>query len=372
MARKLCIAAMAATLSATSLAQVPDLVTSIDAGGRAMGVGGSSYVTGADTLSSYFNPAGLGYLSRSEVGLTIRNMPESQTVVTGDLVPSGNERLESNGKKGPNGLGHLGFALPLNGGQKGTIGIAITDAGQMRDRRIAGTGLTEGGIAANGYNQLLKNKTDFINLSYGKATPSGFNFGFGLIYARNNTVNIRVGVPSGSTIYDEESSGWGGIVGLMFTPRNNPNISIGMSYRSEISLKSNSGNILLYDKVPARANIGAAIRRDGLRGGKDFLVLSGEVNHFFDGSPSVFFDREAQTTGGLGMEYNYGMGGNRIPIRIGFNFVPSGGQAYAARNSFTYGIGYRAGSGDWGVDLNFGRPQGGGADASLSLMYRFK
>lgn len=373
-ARKLFTTFSLAGTAAIATAQVPDMVTAFDAGSRALALGSSDHITGADTLSGYYNPAGLGYLNRPQIGLTIRNFPESNSIVTGDLIPQGGERLRSEGSSGPNGLGHLGFATPLKSdGSRGTISVALTAAGQLRDNRLAGNGLTEGGTPAPNYQQLLKNKTDIVSLAYGRAlNDGGLSWGVGLLYARNNTVNNSSGVPSGNTFYNEQSSGFGGIAGLMFVPKSNPNLSFGVSYRSEIKLKSSSGNILLYDTIPARLGGGVALRRDGFRGGRDYLVLSAEVNHYFEGSSSIFFDREAQTVFGTGLEYNFQYGGNRIPIRLGYQFVPAGGNQFGSRNSFTYGIGFRPSNSDWGVDLSFGRPNGGGQDASLSLTYRFK
>lgn len=371
--RLIWIAAGAATAS-MGYAQVPDLVTAFDYGGRALGMGTATNATGAGTHSGLYNPAGLGFLSKTEVGLAARNFPESRTIVTGDLVPTGNERLDTTGESGPQGLSHIGFALPIGAeGRRGTVSVALTAGGQVRDSRRAGPGLTEGGVNASAYNQLLKNRTDFVSIGYGKANyDSGFNWGLGLLYARNNTINNRIGVPSGATLYEEQSSGFGGVLGVMYTPRKNSNLTFGASYQSEIKLKSNSGAVLLYDRIPARLTGGVAIRRDGFRNGRDYVVAGAEVTHHFDGTESIFFDRDPQTTFGLGVEYNYEMGGHRIPIRLGYNFVPSGGFNYGSRNTFTYGIGFRPVNGDWAVDLSFGRAQRGGADAALSLTYRFK
>lgn len=370
----LMLAASSLAVSAGAHAQVADLVTAFDAGSRTLAFGGTDHMTGADTLASVYNPAGLGYLSQRQIGLAVRNFPQSKTVVTGDLVPSGAERLSSTGDTGPRGLSHVGFVLPLgNEGARGAVGIALTTGGQMRDERVAGTGLTEGGVSASNYAQLLKNRTDFVTVGYGKsANEGGFSWGASLVYARNNTVNNRSGVPSGATQYEELSSGWGGILGLMFVPRSNPNVSFGLSYRSQISLKANSGNILLYDKIPARLAGGVTVRKDGFRGGKDYMVIGAEVQHYFDGGDGVFFDRDPQTVFGVGLEYNYSHSSVRIPVRIGYNFVQAGGFAYGSRNAFTYGIGFRPNNSDWGLDLSFGKPTGGGSDVGLSLSYRFK
>ncbi|HZH97758.1 MAG TPA: hypothetical protein VEX38_02200 [Fimbriimonadaceae bacterium] len=374
-ATKMTIAALGVTiLPSIASAQVPDLVAAFDAGGRAMGMGGATYVTGSDTMSGYYNPAGLAYVSRGQVGLTFRNMPQSRTTVSGDLVPTGSERLSSEGDTGPRALSHVGIAIPLrnrSGSTNGTIGLALTTGGQIRDERTAGPGLAEGGLGAPGYSQLLKSKTDFVSLSYGRSLSDTFNICISLLYAVNNQSNVRNGVPSGATSFEETATGLGLLVGMQFTPRDNPNLMFGASYRTPISLKGRNGAQLIYDKIPARLQIGGAVRRDGLRGGRDFILVGADVQHFFAGNQGVLFDRDPQTVLGFGLEYSYATGSARVPIRLGYQFVPAGGNNFGARNSFTYGVGYRPGNGDWGVDVNFGRAQAGGQDMSINLMYRF-
>ena len=97
----LMLAASSLAVSAGAHAQVADLVTAFDAGSRTLAFGGTDHMTGADTLASVYNPAGLGYLSQRQIGLTVRNFPQSKTVVTGDLVPSGAERLSSKRTEDP-------------------------------------------------------------------------------------------------------------------------------------------------------------------------------------------------------------------------------------------------------------------------------
>jgi len=366
----LLLTALGATMAPTVHAQVPDLVAAFDAGGRAMGMGGVTYQTGSDTLSSYANPAGLGYINKRTIGVTFRNFPESDTIVTGDIAPSGTQFLTSSGKAGPTGLGHAGIAIPLQGGRGGTIALSLTAAGQLRDSRIAGPGLTENGLPAGGFSQLLKSRTDFVNLSYGKATADGtFAWGAGLVYAINRQMNLR-NAPSGTTSFDAQATGLGAQVGVIVTPKENPDLSLGASYRTGIKLKS-GGAGLIYDEIPARLAAGIAVRRDGFRGSRDYMILGLEVQHFFDAGDSQFIDRDPQTVLGLGTEYNYAIGGGRIPIRFGFNFVPSGGTNFGRRNNFTFGLGYRPNNGAWGLDLNWGKPQGGGSDFSIGLSYQF-
>jgi hypothetical protein len=361
----------AALLPAMAHAQVPDMVAAFDAGGRAMGMGGATYQTGSDTLSGYYNPAGLGFVNKNTLGMTVRNMPESETMVTGDIAPNGTQFLTSTGKPGPTGLGHIGLAVPLGHGHGGTIELSLTRGGQLRDSRFAGPGLTEGGLNAAGYTQLLKSTTDFVNLSYGKATNDGtFSWGLGLVYAINRQVNFKL-APSGSTAFDEQATGLGAQVGFIVTPKDNPDVSFGASYRTAIKLKTGSASPLIYEEIPARLAAGIALRRNGFRGTRDYMVLGADVQHFFDGSDSQFIDRDQQTMFGLGVEYNYGMGGARIPIRFGFNFLPAGGDQFGQRNTFTFGVGYRPSNTDWGLDLNWARPSGGGSDFGIGVTYRF-
>ena len=114
-------------------AQVPDLVNAFDAGGRAVGMGGVTNVTGSDTLSGYYNPAGLGFVTRPTIGITFRNMPESRSVVSGDIGPTGTQRFSTTGQSGSTGLGHAGLAFPLkgrNGSSNGTVALTLTKGGE--------------------------------------------------------------------------------------------------------------------------------------------------------------------------------------------------------------------------------------------------
>lgn len=375
MNQRLLISAFGVLATAGAFAQVPDLVTAFDAGGRAMGMGGASYQTGSDTLSNYYNPAGLAFIDRSMLGITFRNFPQSRTVVTGDIGPAGTQRLDSTGDKGPTGMGHAGLAIPIKnraGGNKGVIAISTTAGGQLRDERVGGAGLQEGGIAANGYSQLIKSDTDFVNLSYASgATDGSFAYGLGVVYAINRQVNNRL-APSGLTLFDAQATGIGIQGGVITSPKDNPDLSFGLSLRSPISLKSGGNSPLIYSRIPGRIAAGLAMRRDGFRSdNKDFMVLAADIQHFFGGSESQFIDRNAQTVLGAGLEYHYSFGGYRVPLRLGYSFVPAGGDFYGRRNSFTFGLGVRPVSNDWAIDVNFGRPSEGGSDLSVGFTYKF-
>ena len=368
-ARKLVILALAATAAPGALAQVPDILAAFDAGGRAMGTGGGGYQTGADTMSGYYNPAGLAYVDQAQIGLAVRNLPESETAVAG---PENNLRLDSKGKRGDNGLTHAGYAFPWHGG---TAAVTWTVGGFIKDTQ-AGTNL-DNGIAT--YFNDIKAKTDFVNLSYGKTMrDQSASWGVSLIYAQQGIVNtVRKTftdnqIPAQTSFVDETGNGFGAQIGFMFTPRDRSNMSLGFSYRTEINLSNNEETASLYDKIPARLAAGASVRQDGLRSGKDFAVYSLDVQHFFAAGNSSRLDRNDQTVVGFGLEYNYQWGPGRIPIRFGYSYSPKGGDGFGSRNSFTYGIGYRHGTGDWGIDFNLGRVNRGGIDQGLSLVYKLR
>jgi hypothetical protein len=360
-------------LACTSMAQVPDLLNALDAGGRAMGAGGSLYATGSDTLSSYYNPAGLGYASQGAVGVAYRNLPKSKTKASDEF---GDLRLDSSGERGNNAISHVGLNFPLQEGRHGVIGVSYTIGGYINDER-SNAGVLVGGNPVNFYSERLKAQSDYFSVGYGKASASqDFSWGIGLQYVRQKISDRALLVDSGNntllnTDLDETGNGLGIIAGLQFIPKSNPNVSFGLSYRSEINLTNNNDTKSLYDKIPARLLAGVAFRQDGMRGGRDFIVYGLQIMHFFEGESSQVFDRKAQTTVGFGLEYNYQTNGFRIPIRLGYNVVPSGGDDFGSRNAFTFGLGYRPLDNRFGVDFNFASPESGGFDLGISLNYRF-
>jgi hypothetical protein len=372
-ARKLTMAALGGTLlPGAAVAQVPDLLAAFDAGGRAMGMGGATYGTGSETLSSYYNPAGLGYLNRPQVGVSIRNLPRSTTIVTGQLG-EGTERHATTAERGQMALTHAGLALPLRrrGGGGGTLGIALTTTGYIEDEARAGTGLTSGGLDFGGFGENRKSRTDVISISYGQATPDQYaTWGVGLLFALNHQryLSNRFGLADVST----NSTGLGLVAGFQMVPRNNPNMNFGVSVQTPISLSRRGGDALIYSRIPGRITGSMGWRRDGLRGGRDFLLAGVDINHFFGREGGRMFGNRSQTTAGAGFEYNYALGGARVPVRVGYNFVPGGGELFGSRNTFTFGLGYRPANGNWGIDVNFGQPQvGGGTDMGVNLFYRF-
>ncbi len=373
-ARKLMFVLGGATLvAASSMAQVPDLLNALDAGGRAMGAGGAFYSTGSDTLSTYYNPAGLGYVGQGQVGLAYRNLPESKTKASNEF---GSLRLDSDGDKGGNAITHLGIAMPLGDGRRGTLGVGFTIGGFIDDTR-EDDGVLVGGNPVNAYSEKIKARSEYFTVAYGKSDPNqGFSWGAGLQYVRQYISNNVLLVDSGNNVLldadlEDTGSGIGFIIGVQFSPRGNSNMSIGLSYRSEVDLNGNETTDQLYDKIPARLMGGIALRQDGFRGGRDFLVYGAQVQHFFGGDSSQVFDRSDQTVLGIGAEYNYHFSGYRIPVRVGFNAVPGGGDDFGRRNTFTFGLGFRPLDNRFAVDFNFATPSNGGYDLGISLNYRF-
>lgn len=365
-ARKLSFVVLGAAAFATpTLAQVPDLMNSLDAGGRAMGMGGALYSTGSDTLSSYYNPAGLGYVRDTTVGAVYRNLPKSTSTASGEL---NDPVLSTTAQSGSREITHFGAVFPF---AHGGLGLSYTVGGYIDDFRQGS--VTLGGDPVNNFAERIRMKQDYFTLAYGHSSAdASFSWGVGAMFVQQNLRDQRAGDVNGGSLAADvsgTSKGFGGIIGVQFNPRGS-NTSYGLSYRSEIKL-SGSDTTLLADKIPARLKGGIAIRQDGLRGGKDFLLYGIDAAHYFKvTNPSSLFDREDQTTFGFGAEYNYGLGTARVPLRFGYSFIPSGGDGYSDRNTLTFGIGYRPANNDYTIDLNFGRPQHGGFDLGLSLTYK--
>lgn len=356
----------AATMATPACAQVPDLLNALDAGGRAMGTGGALYSTGSDTLSSYYNPAGLGYIGQSTLGLEFRNLPKSRTTANGDF---NNPNLSSSGVSGNKELSHFGFVMPF---AKGGLGLSYTVGGFIDDFRTGN--VTIGGTAVQNYAERITSKTEFFTVGYGVASKDqSFSWGLGLQYVQESLSDDLAGTLSGVPLSGTpraSTNGLAGLIGVQFNPKAS-NMSWGLSYRSEVNLSDNGSTSLLMDKIPARLMGGFAMRQDGMRKSKDFLLYGAQISHFFSANNSgQNFQRKAQTTAGFGFEYNYDMGGARIPIRLGFNYVPSGGTGYGDRNAITFGFGYRPAKGDYTVDLNLARPSHGGFDMGLGLSYK--
>ncbi|RYG17337.1 hypothetical protein EON82_23980, partial [bacterium] len=355
-----------------ALAQVPDLLNALDAGGRSMSMGGGNNATNVDTLASFYNPAALGYLDTREVGLAYRNLPSSRTVLSGGRA---NPDQNTDASSGSRSITHAGFAAPVRdlfGRGSGTIGISYTVGGSIDDDARATT-LTDGPLTLRNYRLRREAKSSFYSLSYGKAVNNGLSYGAGLVIASqkvsySETANAfdaaNTEVPFGSVDASSTGSGIGVIAGALYTPTTAPSWTFGASVRTPINLSGNGETSSEYDKIPGRVLLGATWRREGFRGGKDYLLLGGQIQHFFGGESSRFFDRSSQTLFGLGAEYNLGIESGRVPLRVGFIQIPSGGDGFGDRNAFTFGVGYRPNRVPVGLDLSWAVPENGGFDFS--------
>lgn len=375
MTRKLLAVSVApVALAGIAHAQIPDLLTSYDAGTAAMGAGGALYATGGGTISAYYNPAGLAYATRKELSFNIKNRPTSNTFSTGT---STNRTLTTDGSPGKKGLSHLGLAVPLSNG-RGVVALTYTLGGYIEDTQSSNS-LTFGGLTAQNYLLTRKAAADFYTLAYAKTSPSqDFSYGIGLNYIRQSVNNTETGILTGGgqqipldTHNAETGYGYGVTVGIEGTPKNQPNISWGASFRTPVTLKGNPNTSALYGKIPGRVIGGLAFRQDGFRGGKDYLVYGIQGQYFFGGNDSLLFQRNNQFVTNFGLEYNMFKFGGRFPLRLGYVVNPSSGDGYGSRNSLNYGVGYRPENGKYDFDLGLANAQGGGTDFSIGVTLRF-
>lgn len=361
-------------LSAAGFAQIPDLLNTIDAGSRSMGAGGAFNVTSADTFSILNNPAGIGFLSSKTFGISMRNLPKSTTQIFGDLA---NPTYSTTGSGGKNSITHFGYAMPLKKG--GTFGFSYQVGGYLDDFR-SGTNVTIGGFSGATYQEQINAKTDYYTLALGRTNAAGDkSFGWGLTIANLSLYDHQLGYVPGNpqtTIINSENSastwGVGLTAGFQTIPANHPDTTFGGSIRTPIKMSSNSFSSPLYDVLPGQVSLGLAKRKDNLRGKNDFLVYGGQVAYYFGGSGSGMFDRDNQFVFGLGAEYNLVRDEGTIPIRVGLASIASGGSQFADRNSFTFGFGFRPNGQPWSLDLNYGKPNGGGSDFAIGFNYRIE
>ncbi|MBS1714518.1 MAG: hypothetical protein JST30_09305 [Armatimonadetes bacterium] len=361
----------AALASSCASAQVPDLLNALDAGGRAMGVGGATQATDSNTLSGYYNPAGLAFITAPTIAAAVRNLPESDNRISGNF---NNPDYSTSRGMGARRLTHVGAAFPV---KNGVVGLSYTVGGSFKDFRL-GDNLADGALTVRNYQEVLQAQTDFFSLSFG-ARRQDLNWGVGLVVANqyisdqgrydqfdgNNNVGSVTISNSGNT------TGIGAIAGVQFSPGHDGKSQVGISVRTPIRLSKNTQTDPYLNKLPGRASIGVATRTDPMRGGKDFLVYGAQLDWFFGADKNGTLQRKDVLSGGAGVEYNLHRYNARIPLRLGYSFVPKGGDAFIARNTFTFGIGYRPESSNLAVDLNFGLPSGGGAyDMGLSVTYR--
>ena len=370
-ARKLMAATVAqAALCAIAHGQIPDLMTTMDAGGRAMGLGGATYSTDASTFSASFNPAGLGYLRQAVFGVSFRNLPGSRNRISGDFSdPTFSTDLSS----GAFGLGHVGYALPVG---RGVLGVSYTLAGFVRDER-SGDNLADGALTVRNYTETLLSQTDLFTFSYGYGSADGTaNYGFGLIVANQYIRNqqdyelFSGGTPAGTVAAFNSGNGLGigAVVGLLVTPSSSPNTSYGLSARTPINLSGNSQTVQYYDRIPGRISFGAASRSDGIRG--TYVLYGAQASWYYGGQGGKIIARDSYVAFGAGVEYGLRRWGGRVPVRFGYASVPAGGAGFTDRNAMTFGVGYRPDNSDYSLDLSLAKPVDGSEfDMSLSITY---
>lgn len=372
-ARKLILTLAMMTVSAVSFGQIPDLLNALDAGGRAMGMGGSIYAAGSDTQSSLNNPAGLAF-AEAQASVIFRNLPESLSQLTGEFR---NPVVTTRPTAGRRTITHAGINMPLG---RGAWGLAYTTQGYIRDLR-GGTNLTDAGVEVRDYAELLKIKTDYLSFGYGQSGANGFSWGISALVAFNSVrdrLTYRLfsgGTEIGGVNTDSEQTavGVGGVVGFQYSPKGNSNVSVGGSIRTPISVNHDAATKPYATRLPGKASLGLATMRDGIRGGRDYIVLGFQGDFYFgEGSPALL-PRKEQFVLGAGLEYNYHFGTTRVPIRIGFNTVQGGGSQFSDRNAFSLGFGYRPEGGRYGIDLDFASPSRGGKwDMSLGVNFKLK
>lgn len=366
--------ALASIGSAIGYGQIPDLLNALDAGGRAMGVGGAFGVTDSATTSVLQNPASLGFINSTQVGLNFRNLPTSSRVVGGNF---NNPVSIGESQFGKRAVSHFGFATPMAGG---AFGISYTIGGFIDDTRN-GTNLDNGLLRVDNYNERLRAQTDFFAFSYGRNQGS-LNWGFGLVVANQYVANDRSfilidpqsnqQVGSSQTNLSGNGTGIGAVAGVQIVPESNPNISYALSVRTPINLTGNASTSSYIDRVPGRVGFGFVARNDAAGRDEDFLVYGIQADYYFGGQENKVLSRKNHLVLGAGFEYNMHRWNARWPLRIGYAAVPSGGAGFSERNSLTFGLGYRPNGGRFGIDLNFASPGGGPLDMSLGLNYTLK
>lgn len=372
-ARKLWgLVAVAAGMPAVAGAQVPDLLNAIDAGGRAMGVGGASRVTDSTTMSALDNPAGLAYINRPTVGVAFRNLPKVEITATGNFADRTTSSDETNGRFA---LSHAGYAFPMAGG---TVGISYT-VGGYADAHTTGANLANNALFVRNLNEQIRAQTDFFTVGYGRSASNGLNFGLGVVVASQYTKfsqsyqlfdgsNTQVG--SSNTFASDNGMGIGAVFGIQgFSP--DGALAWGASVRTPIDINGNDDTASVYDKIPGKLSVGIANRLNAYSAGGNFLVALAQIDYFFGGEESALLARRDYAAFGLGLEYSMNRYNARIPIRFGFQAIPSGGNGFDDRNMLTFGVGYRPNGKPLSIDLNFAKALDSGTfDIGLGVSYR--
>lgn len=375
-ARTLSAAALALAGSAVQ-AQIPDLLSAFDAGGRSLGVGGALTGSTADTRSVLNNPAGLGFTNQKSVGLSLRNMSESRTRISGEFA---DPEFESSLHSGDRSITHLGYVMPM--GERTGLGFSFETAGYLRNTTF-GTGLQDGAVFRNNYFDRIRARTDFFTAAVGRTTKSqNQSVGIGLVIAnqslRNNqTYNVGTSAQDpGTPVVPISNAGntysVGIVVGGQFIPKGNPDGMFSASLRTPINLNGDADVEDYVRRIPGKVSVGYVQRLGFAQRPQDYILTAFQADYYFGGSSGAILSRDNQFVIGTGIEYNFRFRGGYIPIRLGYRNIGEGGNGFSSVRGFTYGIGYTPDNGGYSVDLSFGRSNGGGKDMSLGLSYRIK
>lgn len=374
-ARKLIVFAVLSSAAQRAFAQIPDLLNSLDAGSRAMGMGGSISASSADTTSALSNPAGLAYVRRRSFSIAIRNLPGSKTTASNNFR---NPILDTKSEVGGYTLSHLGYAMPFGGG---TLGLSYTVGGYIHDEKRGSGDLPIDAITSvRDYRELITAKTSYFAASYGVArADQTVAFGLGLVFASQyvrNEQSYSIVTNGGNPVANPplnlsgHGSGVGIVAGVQYIPRNNRNLSIGLSGRTPIDLGSNGATAAYYDKIPGKLSASAAYRYNGFGGGNDYLLFGVQADVFFHNDRRQSLQRKRVVNVGAGWEYGLLRGNTRIPIRVGVQLNPKAGEGFKDRSALTFGFGYRPLNAPYSIDLNFASA-GGGLDSAVQFNYRF-
>lgn len=370
---RLALIAPLVLVGAQAASQVPDLFDAFEMGGRSLGMGGGMYSNAADPSASYWNPANLSLIGEGQVELDFRNLPTSVTSLSGRLD---DPEESGSGSFGSYSITFGGFALPI--GTRGTLGVSYAKGGFFNERRV-GTRLEGDGIFVD-IDDVLRVTNEFFTVAWGLPTRGQTNIGVGVVVARQHIMSDtfrRIDDGQETTIIDDpavtdEGIGVGGIVGVQITPPGNPNVSIGISYRTPIQVDMDKLGAI-SDEIPGRLQAGIVWRRDGLRGGRDYLIGGVDGAWYFEanrGKPGGL-KRDGHAAAGVGIEYNWAHGFGYLPVRIGFRVVQDAGEGFSSRSAFTFGVGYRPSEADYWLDLNIAAVSGQSSpDVSVSMTSR--
>jgi hypothetical protein len=242
---------------------------------------------------------------------------------------------------------------------RGTLGISYAVGGHARELRHGEGLVVDPGenITAN-IDTLDAITQEFITLAYGFKRGDAMSLGLGLIVARETIMSasrielFQNGSPIPSpepTDTQEDASGIGAIIGAQVT--SGPNTSYGISFRSPIKLRGYDELSSYSDEIPARVQGGMLFRKDGIRGGKDFLIAGVDAAYFFKANSGKAFERKGHVSGGVGVENNLSQRFGWIPIRLGVHATSGGGPGFKQRTVFTFGAGYRPNAGNFWFDF---------------------